>query len=493
MRNTVVGGFCVGLITWGVLLCGAEPHAWFNTDFEVGFVARGGAVPVEPSGHPAVELLLPQGEVLLTAVADVIEYDLPSGFPVESGSIEWIFGAELSTDESLPDFPLLAFHGAGGEGVVLALVAAGLSIFQLSAEYPADALRERQRFGMVYRRDWLRRHEGNSIHHIVLTWDEAASPHPVTRLFINGEQSRWRGSGQIFTPPFPDLRRLEIRGADGSTIRAGNLAIYDQPLQDELVTYAASLVAEGRHSVAAVEREGARLARVAERERVEREALIDQLEGRVGRIVHSRGHSPRDFDFPGGIVATGIRPEDIGVIDLSRFLVIYGPQGGRYELTPEQEQLIVNFVDEGGGYVGSCQGAYFARRSGMLDFETVGLFASGLFNIELEPHPVTAGYGERVIMHHGNGPVMIPRGDGRVIGAYPIPGERDQRGAILVGERGKGRVVLFGSHPLGGTIGKVAHVYAKDNQVARYGPEEQGTVDIFVNSLLYAAGLINEE
>ncbi len=494
MKLKLLALFCLVICSGGLHASGSGAQAWFHTDFSVGpdgYDQAGDSLA--PIVHGDVVFDAAAAEVLLSSAASSVTYPLPDGFPTESGTIEWIFRGELSDDESLPEYPLLILEGEGQPSLALNLVAVGQSVFTFNTADPDNVSRAQQRLGLLYRSDWYRRQQQHPIHHVVLTWDGGATPHPIARMFINGEQSRWRGSGQIFDPPLPSLSRLSLRGADRSTIHAGDVAIYDQPFDDELVAYAASLVNDGRHSVAAVTAEARRMAAVAKREDAERQALIDQLEGRVGRIIHRRGRDPQNFDFPGGIVATGIRPEDIGEIDLSQFLVIYAPQGGAYELTDEQNDLIVEYVNNGGGFVGSCQGAYYARRIGLLDFETVHLLATALFNIYLEPHPITEGYGERVVMHHGNGPIMIPRSGCRVIGAYPIPGEPEERGAILVGERGEGRVVLFGSHPLGGSIGKVAYVYAIDNQVARYGAEEQGTVDMFVNSLLYAAGLIHEE
>ena len=185
-------------------------------------------------------------------------------------------------------------------------------------------------------------------------------------------------------------------------------------------------------------------------------------------------------------MAAGIRPEDVGVIDLGRFRAIYFPEGGMYELSPQQEKLIVEYVRSGGGYVGSCLGALAAHRLKILEFVNYSFLEQGLISINLKPHAVTAGYGPTVVMHHGNGPIMVPGPGCRAIGTYALGNPQETAGAILVGMCGHGRVVLFGPHPLGGGV-------AAAGKSVSYTAADLGTDRMIVNALLYAAGIIGDD
>ncbi|MCA1810212.1 MAG: hypothetical protein LC725_12320 [Lentisphaerae bacterium] len=171
--------------------------------------------------------------------------------------------------------------------------------------------------------------------------------------------------------------------------------------------------------------------------------------------------------------------------------MIYFPQGAGYQIDSEQQQVIFDYVKNGGGYVGSCAGAYTAiqrMRPRLLNIRSHTFYGTALFPITLTPHPVTEGYGQRVTMHHGNGPIMFPLDDNsRVIGTYPVPQDSDNpAGAIVVGRQGEGRLVLFGPHPLGGGIGAAGKSISLTSG-------DLGTDRMFVNALLFAAGIINEE
>jgi len=110
----------------------------------------------------------------------------------------------------------------------------------------------------------------------------------------------------------------------------------------------------------------------------------------------------------------------------------------------------------------------------------------GLTQLELQKHPVTEGCGERVHMHHGNGPIMIPGKGCEAVGTYRMEGTKGRPGAILVGRHGKGRVVLFGPHPQGGGVS------AAGKRVGFTG-EDLGTDRLLVNALLYAANITGKD
>ncbi|MFN2352738.1 MAG: hypothetical protein ABR497_12420, partial [Kiritimatiellia bacterium] len=78
--------------------------------------------------------------------------------------------------------------------------------------------------------------------------------------------------------------------------------------------------------------------------RARRREQVAQLEGRVGRLMAKRGQQPQNFTFPEGIEARGIRPEEVGELDLSQFRVIYFPQGAGYQIDSEQQQVIFDYV-----------------------------------------------------------------------------------------------------------------------------------------------------
>ena len=65
-------------------------------------------------------------------------------------------------------------------------------------------------------------------------------------------------------------------------------------------------------------------------------------------------------------------------------------------------------------------------------------------------------------------------------------GETPEYAAVVVGQYGKGRIVAIGPHPLGGGVG------IGDRRVGVSG-ELLDTNRLFVNSLLYAAGLAGRE
>jgi len=260
---------------------------------------------------------------------------------------------------------------------------------------------------------------------------------------------------------------------------------------DELAIYSRTLTEpQAAFLAASFEPPGARFdaiaQRLAEDDRIleERRALVGRLSGKTGRLIIHRGRPQRVYDFPEDIKAEGIRPEDISRTNLARFDVIYFPEGPHYEVQPEQYTNILQFVAEGGGYVGSCQGSFFAEKIGLLDIECYACNIWGLFAVTLKPHVITDGRDDVIHMHFGNGPIMVPGTNCTVAATYvaSLP-DRPTPAAIVAGRYGKGRVVLFGPHPLGGQV-------SRKGIKAFFSGKDLETERLLVNAMLYAAGLL---
>lgn len=206
-----------------------------------------------------------------------------------------------------------------------------------------------------------------------------------------------------------------------------------------------------------------------------------RLQGRVAQLINPRGGKQRDFQLPGGITATGLRVEDVGKTDLSKFDVIYGPPGGGYQLTRDQDQLLRGYGKKGGGYVGVCAGANYAGKCRLLNMSTHSLKNQGLVRVGVEAHPITEGYTGEVVIHHGNGPIMIP-GDGcETVGSFLIGGKFPiTTAAIVAGKCGRGRVAAFGPHPTGGGV-------QHESNGAKFSGKELGTETLLLNALIWAA------
>jgi hypothetical protein len=219
------------------------------------------------------------------------------------------------------------------------------------------------------------------------------------------------------------------------------------------------------------------------------QANIAQLKGKVGRLLHRPSNSKTPIKLTDGIIAEPINPADIGKIDLSKYKVILFPQGPRYSVSPDQYKYIVEYVKNGGGYVGSCQGSYFANKLKLLDFKTYACDVWGLFAIYFkQPHVITEWREKKMLrMHFGNGPIMVPGPGCEVLAIYTmtLPG-RPTPAAIMTGKCGKGRVVLFGPHPMGGNISA--------NGIRKFFPgDKMKSSRMMTNALLYAAGIIDNK
>jgi putative intracellular protease/amidase len=192
-------------------------------------------------------------------------------------------------------------------------------------------------------------------------------------------------------------------------------------------------------------------------------------------------------------------PDEVRAGALEAFDVVVVPGGGHRAMLGQLEPLgsegaraIARFVEAGGMYVSSCAGSYCAANVGpafraecpvkddldLLDARVwnddpryaFGLRSPGVGVLRLRnvapEHPVMRGLPERFPIVHYNGPLFVGatalavvdgRGEAFTEGErFLDPGAPDdliERAAaegvasVVVGERGAGRVVLFGSHP----------------------------------------------
>lgn len=450
-----------------------RPLVYFQASFNGALTGRDAGQTLMAPDRASAVAFVPAAHSPAAVITDdaVIMYPLPADFPGAAGALEFVFRPDFPQEPEEQGRTILTLRGETGEaGLTLSFV-------------PVGARWEFRLNGRVLGQRWRGAATQGEWHHFLLTWDSSREPRATARLYHNGVGA----SLQTYVPPSSPFTRLELGTAGKSRISVDELVVYTRPLTEGQVGFLAASrgLREGRFSALAE--------RIAADEREEntrlalRRAQLARLEGRVGRLIHLRGEKPRDFSFPGGIKATGIRPEDVGVIDLSRFSVIYFPEGTSYQLDREQQEVIIRYVENGGGYVGACAGANFACSIGLLDVTRRGpLLGAALFPIRVKPHTITDGYGETVLMHHGNGSIMTPGSGVRVIGTYNIPGYPDGiHAAIVVGQRGRGRAVLFGPHPLGGNIGAAGKSISLS-------AEELGTDRMFINAMLYAAAIIDE-
>jgi hypothetical protein len=205
-------------------------------------------------------------------------------------------------------------------------------------------------------------------------------------------------------------------------------------------------------------------------------------------VLAGRGHHVA-FVFPDEIRAGALEAFDVFVV----------PGGGHRAMLGQLEPLgsdgaraVTRFVEGGGMYVSSCAGSYCAANVGpafraecpvkddldLLDAKVwnddpryaFGLRSPGVGVLRLRnvapEHPVMRGLPERFAIVHYNGPLFVGATalavvDGR--GAAFTEGERfldpeapddlldraaaEDVASVVVGRRGDGRVVLFGSHP----------------------------------------------
>ena len=84
------------------------------------------------------------------------------------------------------------------------------------------------------------------------------------------------------------------------------------------------------------------------------------------------------------------------------------PGGGGLNLDETNREALLDFVRQGGGYVGICGGAISAGRYGLIDAHRHTLRVRGVIYSILLPHPITDGYNTKrqLLIAHANGPSM---------------------------------------------------------------------------------------
>jgi len=403
-------------------------------------------------------------QALVVGAGTVVRYDLGKEFPRQAGAFEIRFQ---------PAFPQTA-DSVGR--TVLALK--GKAPFEAELSFHPKGVRWILTVkGRKWRKEltlWHGRVKQGQWNHVLFVWNKEE------RTFSIYHQGKW-----VQTIPhdnrFGGPAFLEIGSEQDAGIRIDEIALYSRAFTHDQ----AKLLAETFSPE--VERFAALTAQLEKDDRAlaARRALVLKLNGKVGRVSHNRGHAPSAIVYPEGIEGVAIKPEDIGKIDLSRFSVLHFPMGPKFQIEPAQYKYIVEFVRKGGGYVGCCQGAYFAEKLKLLDIKCYNMDVWGLYNIVLRPHFVTDNRKGVIRMHFGNGPIMLAGKDCQVLATYYLGFPPGEPAAILTGKCGKGTVVLFGTHPLGESV-------SYKGTKAYFSGKLLETDVMFVNALLYAAGIVAE-
>lgn len=454
---------------WCGLVQAAEAEAADVVAFHAEWEGRANAVmdgkTLSPSVAEAVEWSSPEEtpRALQLAAATRLAYAIDAKSPIDAGSIELQMRPERAPAAA---GEILCVKGRDGSSVTLAFVPAGPRwMFRLEGSGAAveiAAWRDEIRYGQ-----W---------NHIVLTWGEDAT----ASLYVDG---KWLRS-QPFAGRMGKPSSVEVQGAAGTGIAMGPFLLYRRCLTASQALLLSTISGQpAAERLVGIEKQIRSDDEAAERRR----ELVGSLKGKVGRVYHTRGRAPGAVPLPEGIEAEGIRPEDLGKIDLSRFRVVYFPQGPHFQIAVEQYPAIQDYVRRGGGYVGDCQGAYFASdKLKLLPIDCYSNNIWGLYKIAVRPHFLTDGRRGEMTMHFGNGPIMVPGAGCEVIATYAmkLPGDAVPA-AMVAGMYGAGRVILFGPHPLGEKV-------AFKGTAAHFSGKLLGTERMFVNALLLAAGLVDD-
>ena len=176
-----------------------------------------------------------------------------------------------------------------------------------------------------------------------------------------------------------------------------------------------------------------------------------------------------------GFATQTVTADDVRRGDLEAFDVVIFPggSGGKQAETLGEEgrERVRRFVDEGGGFIGICAGAYLASAHyswslHLLDARVVDTnhWARGTGNVELKLSKVGRDAfdadAEAATIYYGQGPLLAPGekeeiADYELLAAYETEiakngaprGVMKGTGAIARGEFGDGRVVCFSPHP----------------------------------------------
>jgi glutamine amidotransferase-like uncharacterized protein len=154
-------------------------------------------------------------------------------------------------------------------------------------------------------------------------------------------------------------------------------------------------------------------------------------------------------------------------------LICPGGSGSRQSKALDEagRQAVLDFVEQGGGYVGICAGAYLASSHyswslGILNAKVVDTahWARGTGDVKLkltsEGRKLLGGDRDQLSCYYGQGPLLAP-GDRKDLASYQILATYDSEiakrnaptgvmigtTAIAIATYGKGRVVCFSPHP----------------------------------------------
>jgi hypothetical protein len=190
--------------------------------------------------------------------------------------------------------------------------------------------------------------------------------------------------------------------------------------------------------------------------RLERFGQARKIAYMLNRTSRDKACKPGTYGAFHGIRFLYVNEETVPKGALDGMDAIHMPGGDAYPLPPETVKAIQEFVRNGGGYVGICAGALYAKADllNILPFEDRGPGGKQIAIVELDPaHPISRGIestihlvGLRIKSLRYGGPWMEPLAPERTrkVGWFAGDG---REGAILAGEFGKGRVVLFSNHP----------------------------------------------
>ena len=197
-----------------------------------------------------------------------------------------------------------------------------------------------------------------------------------------------------------------------------------------------------------------------------------------------------------GFQVRKIGPDDLRGLRRDAFDVLYFP-GGWYRLEDDVNAAVLRYVQEGGGCVGTCAGAYVV--AGHIPIIPGRVLRSNMRGrLYLEPqqgdHPILRGAvqpcrrhsgrkWEPIAVTHLGGPLILPDDKSAIIASYDFEGEV---GAIVAARIGKGRAVALASHP------ELRLAALPGDDPVRKGPETllQGDEMLIVrNAVLWAAGV----
>lgn len=171
---------------------------------------------------------------------------------------------------------------------------------------------------------------------------------------------------------------------------------------------------------------------------------------------------------------TKVKPEAITTVKRENYDVVIftgGSGSGQSKAIGDSGiKMVKTFVDQGGGYVGICAGAYlacsgFSWGAKVMDSKTVSSkWKRGVAMVEMELTPegraILGDYVGSMQVKYANGPIIAPFGDDKIPDYKPLsrfttevaengspPGVMKGAPAIAAGECGQGRVLVISPHP----------------------------------------------